>query len=64
MHADHTNRGPSVEELLADPIAIALMNRDGVNARDVLLLVEDMRRRLGPAGSRADAARRCVGRAA
>ncbi|HSK40302.1 MAG TPA: hypothetical protein VK943_11095 [Arenibaculum sp.] len=56
MHADHTNREPSVEELLADPIAIALMKRDGIDARDVLLLIEEMRRRLGPAGPRAEAA--------
>jgi hypothetical protein len=37
------NIEPSVEELLTDPIAHLLMNRDGVRPREVLAVVDRAR---------------------
>jgi hypothetical protein len=37
---------PSLDEVLADPIVHALMQRDGVDAHDLKVLIEDVRRAL------------------
>ncbi len=37
------NKEPTVEELLADPIASLLLARDGVQPREVLAIIEQVR---------------------
>lgn len=39
-------RDPRISELLEDPIAVALMRRDGVSSDHVHQLLDDMRKRL------------------
>ncbi|HEV7370238.1 hypothetical protein [Arenibaculum sp.] len=46
---DHTwtRREPPVEELLSDPIAVALMRRDRVDPAWLASMLAEMRRKLG-----------------
>lgn len=41
---------PTLDELLEDPVACALMRRDGVEAAEVRALMRDLGRRLSAAG--------------
>ena len=54
------NREPSLDELLDDPIARAVMARDGLSAETIRALVVETRRRLQGRGADAPAARKAA----
>ena len=37
-------REPSLEDMLADPVVLAMMNRDGVSRNALRILIADIRR--------------------
>jgi carbamoylphosphate synthase small subunit len=40
-------REPTLDEMLSDPIVVALMDADGVDARELTAMLRDVGRRLG-----------------